>query len=895
MKFLLLIIAFLILNNFSANSQPLNCADVITINSAIGIEVPDFEINVLSYKYTGGTCGSIEANGSEINGNSTFDLNISLALGLDEFACALTNGEPPSISDIINIDPSYQCNYNILNITGQISAYALTFLDDLPYEKKVSGTVNRTDVIQIYTPMATTIELPLTVSATLVAGQTFCEPDVSVAEAKASITGTFAGATETISGIATIAGALLDNQYPSVTKVISTSVPAGISTFQMELSGEISARSKVLSVSNFIACASNAGATGDITVGRFTGQNGGPLPEGTTIIGLNSGIDYVNLMDTLTCLNIHTPNIVVESDSCNLGLGSAIVTNSIDDLIYEWSNGIVGTQIFNLIAGEYILTISDSLNCSREFQVFIDDLESPTIVLPLAIEIEENDTLLLSATDGTTAGLNILWSTGEITDEIAISEVGNYDVTITTSSGCEYVASTEVYLKETCVDFASEIIEFMPCSPDGNFTDPTVVLGEPDYIGVDVDYPTFVALGNEGVVYTGFCDNLMINSGSSAPDLTIFEIGNLIEGTSIELRPFDVETRLKLIESGLEDLDGDGYYFIKNVEGGTTPIDIDDIAEGYERESLKFNAVKITDMTNSACTGNTPGADIDAVSFLSTQCNGDGTNYCMGINCALQMENEIIECLDNGSYLVHIPVLGNTDSTMYTAFDQINFFNEIDAVQFIDYGPDTITVGPYLPGRDYQIELTGGQGFSNCNFVVEGSASCTFSESCNLSATFNTECIENSQIISVTIIGGTSPYSIFSNDFSAVLFPNDGNTFEFNTQGCSADVIDFTITDFNMCQYNEIITSVKTPIKESTCLESIVVSPNPVASFLNVSVPNICYNTHINLYDVQHKRLKSFSLVEGSNTLNVQDLKKGIYYVHLKNDKNSIIKKIVRF
>jgi len=359
-NYILSIILFLFfLPSISFAQTP--CSDITSIAAEIGLEAPGFDIDVTNLKFEGGTCGTIVYNGQEIDGNSSVNFDVNLALGADELLCGIIDGEPPGISDVIDQTTTYSCEFNIMNVTGAMNAYAITFNDN-PYlieEKIVKGTVNRADLIQVYSPVATTIELPLSVSATLVAIQTFCDPAESVAEAKADLTASVAGVSVNLTGVARVEGGFLDNQYPSVSQVVSIPIYAGVRSFYMSLTGELSVRSKVLGLGDVIACGSNAVASADnsIDVGNFTGPNGGPLPEGMTIIGLDSGIDYVNPMNPLSCSNIPAPDIVVQDDNCASGTGTATVT-PLDTLNYEWSNGATGAQASDLSYGTYFLTVS---------------------------------------------------------------------------------------------------------------------------------------------------------------------------------------------------------------------------------------------------------------------------------------------------------------------------------------------------------------------------------------------------------------------------------------------------------------------------------------------------------------------------------------------------------
>ena len=886
-NYILSILLFLFFYSISF-AQETACTYLADIGTEIGLDAPGFDADVINFQYDGGTCASINYNGQEIDGSSSFNIDVNVGIGADQIVCGLVDGEPPSPLDFVTFDPTFKCEFNIMDVTGFIEAYAITGSPDATIEKVVNGTVNRTDMIQVYSSIATTLELPLRVSAGLTVIQTFCDPEHSVAEAKASLMASLGANAVNLTGVARVEGGFLDNTNPSVSQTISISVPAGVSTFAMRLEGELSVRSAVRGVSplGIIACGSNAVAIADnIKVGNFTGLNGTPLPEGLNIIGLDSGIDYVNPMEPLSCLNIPAPEIVVQDDNCGSGTGSATIT-PIDTLTYEWSNGTIGAQASDLSYGTHFVNVSDVAGCSRDFYVFVDDPEAPEAMLPIYTPIYEQDIVSLIPVDTSDNTLTYLWSTGETTSTIQVSDPGLYAVSVTTLEGCEYTYQTEVYYIETCFDFANEIIDYIQGGGSQNInTNPLLMLGETDSYSI--------SLGDEGIIYAGFCDNLMINSGSPSPDLTIFEVG-FGEGSLIELKPFDDITENHFIQSGLDDINGDGYYFIQEVGGGTTHIDIDNIVVGYERESLRFNAIKITDLPGAIGPIDNPGADIDAVSFLSSQCNGDTTNYCLGISCELQIGNENIECMDDGSYFVHIPITGALDSTLYTVFDQANYFNEIDTMQFIDdVSIDTITMGPYLFGRDYQIEINGGLGLSNCNFIIADTASCSFNESCNLSATFSDECVDDSLVISGTIVGGTGPYSIHSDIYSIVIFPDEGGTFKFTVPDCSAQSIDFTITDFTMCQYTESII-VEFPVNGSSCLESITLHPNPVNSILNISFSELCDDSNVKIYNSLGQLIRSDVLTDSSASYDVSTLPKGVYFLYLDNEEDGYVEKFIK-
>jgi gliding motility-associated-like protein len=174
----------------------------------------------------------------------------------------------------------------------------------------------------------------------------------------------------------------------------------------------------------------------------------------------------------------------------------------------------------------------------------------------------------------------------------------------------------------TCFDdglsFADYVIEYIQtCGDTNEFQNPEEALGvadNPMVAGSD----KYVSLGDGGMIKLGFSDNLIINSGDDAPDIWVFEVGSVVESTTIELLPADPITITSLVDAGVLDSDGDGYYEFGTIMGSTASIDIEEFVAGFGKGVLKFNAIKITDVPNIGCESGSPGADIDAVCALSS-------------------------------------------------------------------------------------------------------------------------------------------------------------------------------------------------------------------------------------------------------------------------------------
>ena len=181
---------------------------------------------------------------------------------------------------------------------------------------------------------------------------------------------------------------------------------------------------------------------------------------------------------------------------------------------------------------------------------------------------------------------------------------------------------------QTCFEdgtsFADVVIEYNQNSPQNTHINPEAALGISDFSNIDAF--EYVSLGDDGFIKLGFTNNFLVNSGDNGPDLWVFEVGFAVEETRIDLKPYDQNTIDILINAGINDADGDGYFEFSEISGSTSSLDIDAFVTGFAVSELIFDAVKITNLSISDVLDNfTPGADIDAVCALSSikeDCNG---------------------------------------------------------------------------------------------------------------------------------------------------------------------------------------------------------------------------------------------------------------------------------
>ena len=152
------------------------------------------------------------------------------------------------------------------------------------------------------------------------------------------------------------------------------------------------------------------------------------------------------------------------------------------------------------------------------------------------------------------------------------------------------------------MSFADEVVATVmgnpvPIAP--TYLDPETALGAPDYDGTNGAY----SLGTGGSITVKFTDNALTGSGDDAADLHIFEVGEDVERTFVEISQ-----------------DGVTFIDVGSVEGATSSIDIDFYLDGLNLDPFtQFLFVRLTDDPGEGQVGSrTPGSDIDAIGAISS-------------------------------------------------------------------------------------------------------------------------------------------------------------------------------------------------------------------------------------------------------------------------------------
>lgn len=222
--------------------------------------------------------------------------------------------------------------------------------------------------------------------------------------------------------------------------------------------------------SNNILC------NGDLTGSAEVEANGGTLPyvyswnvipaqNSNILSNVSSGTYTCTITDSNNCLTTIDVTISEPLDlvvalgivppSCNgfsNGAISSVVAGGVAPYDYIWSNGFSSSNIYDVVAGNYSVIVSDSNGCAvianaivSEPTALIGTISADTVICP-------GSTLDLNVNvNGGTGTLDYVWTPGgEITSTINVSPFvnTNYSCTITDNNGCELILTSNVDMNQ---------------------------------------------------------------------------------------------------------------------------------------------------------------------------------------------------------------------------------------------------------------------------------------------------------------------------------------------------------------------------------------------------------------------------------------------------------------
>jgi gliding motility-associated-like protein len=142
--------------------------------------------------------------------------------------------------------------------------------------------------------------------------------------------------------------------------------------------------------------------------------------------------------------------------------GSAVIgaTGGTAPYQYLWNTGVTGSNLNNLVAGSYTVTIMDANGCTTQMPVTISQPGTPLLAMTVVsspIGCHGDSTGMADLTvQGGTAPYTYQWSNGISLEDPTALTAGYYQVTVTDAAGCLAIASITLQEPDP-IDIAAQL------------------------------------------------------------------------------------------------------------------------------------------------------------------------------------------------------------------------------------------------------------------------------------------------------------------------------------------------------------------------------------------------------------------------------------------------------
>jgi len=235
----------------------------------------------------------------------------------------------------------------------------------------------------------------------------------------------------------------------------------------------------------------NSGNNGTATI-KATGGTGAykytwspNVSSGNSASNLTAGVYTIVVTDANSCsatttvtVNQPTPIVVsvpshtnVTCHGSNNGSATATATGGTSPYKYAWSNGQSGTSATNLIAGTYVITVTDANGCTERDSVAITQPNALIVTSTVSNVLCNggNDGSATASATGGTGAYTYLWNTIPPQTTPAASNLiaGNYVVTVTDANGCKGT-DTAIIIQPTSVTSLISSVTNILCNGGNN-------------------------------------------------------------------------------------------------------------------------------------------------------------------------------------------------------------------------------------------------------------------------------------------------------------------------------------------------------------------------------------------------------------------------------------------
>lgn len=167
------------------------------------------------------------------------------------------------------------------------------------------------------------------------------------------------------------------------------------------------------------------------------------VPAGTTVwLELTNDSANCPATDTMEVFAQNPPAVDLGNDtSFCLGDSLAIGITNTSGSTYAWNTGDSVSLIWATTADTFELTVTDNIGCINQDTLIVNENDLPLFNLINDTIACFGDTVILYP-DSMHTSWNYLWSNSNSSDSLAVSQTGNYTLSITDTNNCQHIDST---------------------------------------------------------------------------------------------------------------------------------------------------------------------------------------------------------------------------------------------------------------------------------------------------------------------------------------------------------------------------------------------------------------------------------------------------------------------
>ena len=631
-------------------------------------------------------------------------------------------------------------------------------------------------------------------------------------------------------------------------------------------------------------------------------------------------IEDANLCQEIQSFNVTEPTALQNNPSStnidcsgnNNGHINLNVSGGNAPYSYIWSNGQTGNSLSNLTAGDYIVTITDNVEC-QIIETF--SISTPTQLIG---SIDASQIPCFSSSNGSvdlmvaggTPPYSFIWSNGATTEDINNLTAGTYSVVITDNNNC--TTSEQVTIEMTNELVINDITNAVSCNGDADGS-------------IDIS----VTGGNGNYSYqwsNGLTSEDLSNLTPGTYDVIVVDVSNCEGSASFVISEPDP---ISILHSTFSEscLNSNDAFIDLNISGGSGDYTYlwsnQSTSENLSNISAGNYFVTVTDSNNCTMTESfqvmtNPAPQVESAVF-DASCFGliDGeidlsispTNNQYAYTWSNGPTTEDLQNLSAGNYIVTISYGNNCEVIEdFTIQQPLAITISGDIVNLECHGEQNGSINLSVSGGSnvgFQYNWNNGntnEDLSNLNGGIY-SVEITDSNNCSESASFE---VMEPMLISLNGIL-TNPTSSTASDGAIQLFPNGGITpytvnwsngdNSFNPSNLSAGTYSVTLTDANDCIAEETFT-LTGPVgtNDIEALTNFTLFPNPTTVSFNV---NASFNSKIQgeivITNLLGQTLDQYSFFNATikKEFDVQQYPSGIYLVTLHTSDGQLTEKLV--